>query len=71
MAFPKRRCFMPSAEPLRFEIEISAIGPPVVGWWRPAGTCPRDFTGWTELFAGLDSALFDTPIRDKPEDAPP
>jgi hypothetical protein len=62
---------MPSTEPLRFEIEISSIGPPIVGWWQPAGKGPRDFTGWTELFAGLDSALSCTPVRDDPEDTPP
>ncbi len=62
---------MPSTEPLRFVIEISATGPPIVGWWQPAGEGPRDFTGWTELFAGLDSALSYTPVRDDPQDAPP
>lgn len=44
-------------EPLRFEIEIQATGPPVTGRWRRPGQACCPFVGWTELFAALDAAV--------------
>ena len=71
-AAPKRRCFMPSAEPLRFEIEISAIGLPVSAgddrWERGHTISP---VGRANCSRVSIPALSDTPVRDEREDAPP
>lgn len=48
---------MSFSEPLRFEIEIEATGPPITGRWRRDGEPAGTFVGWTELFASLDAAV--------------
>src|ERR1700727_683226 len=60
---------MSVSEPLRFEIEIEATGPPITGRWRRDGEPRGTFVGWTELFASLDAAvssLTDPGERDAP-----
>lgn len=52
---------MSAKSPLRFEIEIQTTGPPITGRWWPNGRAPREFVGWTELFAALDAAISGEP----------
>ncbi len=51
------RSIMAFSEPLRFEIEIEATGPPITGRWRRHGEPAGTFVGWTELFASLDAVV--------------
>ena len=56
---------MAIAEPLRMSITLDRGAVPVSGCLTPRGGPERAFTGWTELFAALQTAIAEDNIEEE------